>query len=57
MGPYSSTLDIIAATVPDAPTNLVRDDSSTDTTQVSFSWTAPGDDGGAPITEYIVYLV
>ena len=25
-GPYSSTLDIIAAAVPDSPTNLVRDD-------------------------------
>ena len=25
-GPYSSTLDIIAAAVPDSPTDLVRDD-------------------------------
>ena len=51
------TASAIAAAVPDAPTGLERDDSKTDTTKVSFTWTAPADNGGAPITEYIVYLV
>ena len=34
---------------------MTRDDALTDTTQVTFSWTAP-EDGGTPIIGYIVEL-
>ena len=41
--------------MPAVPTDLTRDDEKTDTTKVSFSWTAP-DDGGSTITGYFVEL-
>ena len=53
-GPYSSTLDIIAAAVPDAPTALAREDGLTDATRVSFSWTAPADQGVVEVLDYSV---
>lgn len=40
------------ATVPDAPTGLNAADVSP--TQIDLTWTAPGYDGGAPITSYRV---
>ena len=40
----------------DAPTDLTRDGTLTDTTQVTFTWSAPTDDGGSPITGYSVEL-
>lgn len=42
-------------TVPGAPTNLQRVDGLTDHTQVTISWSAPGDDGGETISGYRVY--
>ncbi len=40
------------ATVPDAPTGLAATDVSP--TQIDLTWTAPGYNGGAPITSYKV---
>lgn len=42
------------ATVPDAPTGLQAADVSP--TQIDLKWTAPGYDGGAPITSYKVEI-
>ena len=38
-------------TVPDAPSGLT---ASRDNAEVRLSWTAPADDGGSPITDYII---
>jgi hypothetical protein len=51
-GPQSAVLEIIPASVPDAPTALTLVSSSH--TQIAFSWTAPYN-GGYPITSYKVY--
>ena len=37
----------IIPTTPGAPTNLVKDYSLTTNDQVSFTWSAPEDDGGS----------
>ena len=37
-------------TVPDAPTSLAA--TASGTTRINLSWTAPGSDGGSPITGY-----
>ena len=50
-----TSIGIIAATVPAIPTALTRDEETTDTTQVSLTWTAP-EDGGSKITGYFVEL-
>jgi outer membrane protein OmpA-like peptidoglycan-associated protein len=42
----------IVITAPDSPTALAGSPSST---QVSLSWTAPAQTGGAPITDYKIY--
>ena len=42
------------ATVPDAPTGLVA--TATLPTQIDLTWTAPGYDGGAPVTSYRVQV-
>ena len=44
-------------TTPGAPTNLVKDHSLTTTDQVSFTWSAPEDDGGSSILSYSVELL
>lgn len=51
-GPVSASIEIIPATAPDKPTNLQL--VSSDTTQITFSWTAPLS-GGYPITSYKIY--
>jgi len=38
--------------VPAVPTDLSEDESLTDDTKVTFTWTAPTDDGGSPITSF-----
>lgn len=39
-------------TVPDAPTSLAA--NAVSSTQINLSWSAPGDDGGASITGYMI---
>jgi len=51
-GVLSDAFAITPAAVPDEPTLLVLE--SADTTQITFSWTAPYD-GGLPITDYYIY--
>ena len=55
-GPYSSTLDIIAAAVPDAPTALAREDDLTDKTKVTFTWDAPAAQGSVDVINYSVEM-
>ena len=42
------------ANTPDAPTNLTRNSAFTTKNQVSFTWSAPVNNGGAVITSYLV---
>ncbi len=44
-------LTIYVPSVPGAPTSLTPTPSNT---AVSLSWTAPADDGGSPLTDYVV---
>ena len=48
-GNYTNTIDA-TTTVPDAPTNLTA--TAVSDTQISLSWDAPSQDGGAAITGY-----
>ena len=55
-GPYSGASNIIEVgqpelSVPDAPTGL---DATAGSGQVALTWTAPVEDGGAIITDYVV---
>ena len=49
-------IQIIAATEPSSPSSLTRSDEMTNTTQVSFSWTAPQQDGGENVKDYTVEM-
>ena len=44
----------IIPTLLGAPSNLLKDRNQTTTSQVSFNWTAPEDDGGQTILYYSV---
>jgi titin len=48
----SATVAVMAATLPGAPGQPTRKESSE--TSVAIAWTAPTDDGGTPITDYQV---
>ena len=50
-GPGTDT-EAVPVTTPGAPTGLTATPGDS---QVTLSWTAPASDGGAPISEYIVY--
>ena len=52
----SAEYQVIGASLPNKPTTLVRDDTSTTKTQVSFSWSAPVDNGGSSIIDYEVEM-
>ena len=55
---YSDVVEILAAVAPvNYPTELARDDELTDTTKVSFSWTAPSNNGGSDIISYTVSML
>lgn len=51
-GPFGPIISIIAAGLPGRPTNLQL--TSADLASITFSWSAPADDGGATITDYAV---
>lgn len=49
---YSDIVDILAAQVPDAPTDLQNIAASTNANQISIRWVAPSFDGGNAIIDY-----
>lgn len=55
-GDYSSSFDIIAATEPEAPTDLVENYSQTDKTKVTFTWTAPAAQGAVTVIDNSVEM-
>ena len=52
-GLKSASVSIIAGTVPGPPSSLLK--VSADTTQITFSWSAPSDNGGTPLVDYQIY--
>ena len=46
----------IADVEPDAPTTLSKIDAQTTETQVSFSWSAPANDGGDAVIDYSIEM-
>jgi len=51
-GPLGATLSILAATAPGAPAGLTA--GTVGSASVQFSWSAPADNGGSPVTDYSV---
>jgi titin len=51
-GPLGPTLSVLAATVPDAPEGLTA--GSVTSTSVTFTWSAPSDNGGSAVTDYSI---
>lgn len=51
-GPLGTSVSILAATLPGAPGGLTG--GSVTTSSVTFSWSAPSDDGGSAVTDYTV---
>ena len=45
-------MNVSAATVPDAPTNLTADGGNA---KITLNWTAPVNNGGSAIDGYLVY--
>lgn len=41
--------------IPDAPVNLVNDESYTTDTVIRFTWNDGASDGGSPVLDYTVY--
>lgn len=52
---YSTPIDILAAQIPDEPTDLVNVPTVTSATQVGLDWIAPVFDGGSPVIDYRVW--
>ena len=48
--------DPIVYEVPSPPTQLARDDTLTNQTQVAFTWLAPDNDGGLDILDYAIEM-
>jgi hypothetical protein len=49
----SATIDTPDDTVPDAPTSLTA--TALSSSEINLSWTAPENNGGSPITGYMIY--
>ena len=45
---------VVAATVPDAPSLLLRNEAFTTKTVLSFTWSEGASDGGSPIIDYSI---
>lgn len=53
-GQPSDPTNIIAGDLPSPPLNLTK--VSADANQITFSWSAPSDNGGVPIIGYQIYF-
>jgi hypothetical protein len=53
-GELSEPYLVVAATVPDAPIELIRNDDLTSRTVVSFTWSEGTSHGGSPVIDYRV---
>ena len=51
---YSSTLEIIAATIPSSPVDLTRNYELMNLNQVAFTWSPPENDGSSSILGYSI---
>ena len=49
---YSAHVDVLAAQIPDAPTDLANVPADTTSSQIGLSWVAPVFDGGSPLIDY-----
>jgi hypothetical protein len=54
VGSLTSAFTIVAATVPDTPTGLTRDNSNTSKTLVAFTWSVPAQTGGVAVIDYSI---
>ena len=56
-GPLSDEVQILVAEIPSAPTSLTRVDmEALAAGQIRITWALPADEGGDPVTGYLVYL-
>lgn len=46
---------MVAATLPDPPVSLDRDEVNTDKTQVAITWSAGPSNGGSVVIDYSIY--
>jgi hypothetical protein len=53
-GVISDSISIMAAVAPDAPSQPTLESQSK--TQIGIKWDDPLDDGGSPLTEYVVQM-
>jgi hypothetical protein len=49
---YSAHVDVLAAQIPDAPTDLSNVYEITSSSQIGLTWVAPVFDGGSPLIDY-----
>ena len=49
---YSAHVDVLAAQIPDAPTDLSNVPADTTSSQIGLSWVVPVFDGGSPLIDY-----
>ena len=52
---YSNSVDVLAAQVPDAPTDLSNNPAITNADQIGLTWAAPVFTGGSPLIDYRLY--
>jgi len=52
---YSDVLQVLAAQIPDAPTDLVTVPAVTTANQIGLSWVAPAFNGGSSVLDYAVW--
>ena len=56
-GPLSEEVQILVAEYPSAPSNLKRVNTEALVAgQIRMTWTLPADEGGSPVTGYLIYL-